>query len=123
MSLTDLDGLLSAHQVDTGLTHGDAITLDEFRGVIASNLSKKGDFLLVNYQREALGQGRVGHISPLAAYDSASDRALIMDTASYKYPYTWVPVEMLFAAMQEADPATGSARGYSEIGQAALAGE
>ena len=31
MSLADLDGLLSAHQVDTGFTHGDTISLDEFR--------------------------------------------------------------------------------------------
>lgn len=120
MSLIDLDGLLSAHQVGTELTHGDTITLKEFRNTIESNLSLKGDFLLVNYQREVLGQGRVGHISPVAAYDSASDRVLIMDTASYKYPYTWVPVEMLFAAMQEADTATGRARGYIEIGRAAF---
>ena len=118
MSLTDLDGLLSAHRVDTKLAHGDAITLDEFRHVLESNLSREGDFLLINYQREVLGQGRVGHISPIAAYDSASDRVLIMDTASYKYPYSWVPVEMLFAAMQEVDTATGRARGYIEIGPA-----
>lgn len=120
MSLIDLDGLLSAHQVDTELTHGDTITLKEFRNSIESNLSQEGDFLLVNYQREVLGQGRVGHISPVAAYDSASDRVLIMDTASYKYPYTWVPVELLFAAMQETDTATGRARGYIEIGREAF---
>lgn len=123
MSLADLDGLLSAHQLDTRLTYGDTITLDEFRSVIESNLSREGDFLLVNYQREILGQGRVGHISPIAAYDSASDRVLIMDTASYKYPYTWAPVEMLFTAMQEADTATGNVRGYIEIGQAVFTGE
>ena len=44
MSLADLDGLLSAHQVDTGFTHGDTISLDEFRYVIVSNLSAEGDF-------------------------------------------------------------------------------
>lgn len=123
MSLADLDGLMSAHQVNTELTYGDTISVDEFRSVIQSNLSREGDFLLINYQREILGQGRVGHISPIAAYDSASDRVLIMDTASYKYPYTWVPVDMLYASMQEADTATGSARGYIEIGQAVFASE
>ena len=123
MSLADLDGLMSAHQVNTELTYGDRISVDEFRSVIESNLSREGDFLLINYQREILGQGRVGHISPIAAYDSASDRVLIMDTASYKYPYTWVTVDMLYASMQEADTATGSARGYIEIGQAVFASE
>ena len=119
MSLIDLEGLLSAHQVDVVRTHGDDVTLDEFRRVLESNLSREGDFVLVNYQREALGQGRVGHISPIAAYDSATERVLILDTASYKYPYTWVPLDLIFAAMQESDTATGRARGYLEIGRLA----
>jgi hypothetical protein len=123
MSLIDLEGLLSAYQVDTERMHGDAMTLDEFRRVVESNLSREGDFLLVNYQREALGQGRVGHISPIAAYDSATERVLIMDTASYKYPHTWVPLDLLFAAMQEADNATGRARGYLEVGRAETSSE
>ena len=114
MSLLDLDSLLAAHGVETIIAHGDAATLDEFRSVIKSNLARPKDFLLANYQRETLRQGRVGHISPLAAYHSASDRVLIMDTASYKYPHTWVPVEVLYAAMQEIDNASGQTRGFIE---------
>jgi hypothetical protein len=44
----------------------------------------------VNYQRGALGQKESGHISPLAAYNAASDRFLILDVAAYKYPPVWV---------------------------------
>ena len=51
--------------------------------------------MLVNYQREVLGQRRVGHISPVAAYDQASDSVLILDTATYNYPATWVPLARL----------------------------
>ena len=115
MSLPDLAGLLHARGVDTVILHGDQFTVEEFRQLVASNLCREGDYMLVNYQREALGQGRVGHISPLGAYDRTSDRVLIMDTADYKYPFTWVPLPSLHAAMQERDASSGHARGAVEV--------
>jgi hypothetical protein len=115
MSLSDLAGLLAAHGMDVTKMHGDELTIEEFRQVIESNLAREGDYLLVNYQRQTLGQGRVGHISPLGAYDKSSDRVLIMDTADYKYPHTWVPLEMLYAATQEKDLSTERARGLIEV--------
>ncbi len=115
MSLVDLAGLLNAHGLAVQALHGDQLDVEEFRELVARNLSTPGDYLLVNYQREVLGQGRVGHISPLAAYHAASDRVLIMDTASYKYPPTWVPVDSLYAAMQEKDSTTGLPRGLVEV--------
>ena len=114
MTLEQLDGLLQAHGVETQSIHGDDLTLEELRSIITRNLAAKDDFLLVNYQREALGQGRSGHISPLAAYDSSSDRALIMDTADFKYPYTWVPLDQLHGALLEIDAASGRPRGILE---------
>jgi hypothetical protein len=115
MSLAELAGLLAARGADVASIHGDQLTLEEFRQLVKTNLAREGDYLLVNYQREALGQGRVGHISPVGAYDSASDRLLVMDTADYKYPYTWVPLAALYAAMQEQDPTSGRARGLLEV--------
>jgi hypothetical protein len=115
MSLSDLAGLLAAHGMDVTKMHGDELTLEKFRQVVESNLAREEDYLLVNYQRQTLGQGRVGHISPLGAYDKSSDRVLIMDTADYKYPYTWVPLEALYAAMQEKDSSTERARGVLEV--------
>lgn len=115
MALPDLLGLLDAHGVEVSGAHASDIDIDEFRSVIDRNLANAEDYLLVNYQRETLGQGQVGHISPVAAYDRDSDSVLIMDTAAHKYPHTWVPVDMLFAAMNETDPATGKSRGYVEV--------
>ena len=115
MTLSDLAGLLAAHGMDVTKMHGDELTLEKFRQVIESNLAREGDYLLVNYQRQTLGQGRAGHISPLGAYDKSSDRVLIMDTANYKYPHTWVPLEMLYAATQEKDLSTERARGLIEV--------
>jgi hypothetical protein len=115
MSLADLDGLLAAHGLDVVMTHAAASTPAGFRTAVMDNLAGPGDFMLVNYQREVLGQGRVGHISPVGAYHSESDRVLVMDTAAHRYPHTWVPLELLFAAMTEVDAASGESRGFLTV--------
>lgn len=118
MSLPELAGLLEAHGTEVTFHHATSSTVDEFRTALETNLGQEGDFILANYEREALGQGRVGHISPLAAYDRDTDKVLILDTAGYKYPPTWVPVELLFSAMSTIDTSTGKARGFVEVGAA-----
>lgn len=115
MSLPDLAGLLEARGLEISTVHGDELSLEAFRELVKSNLSREGDYLLVNYQREVLGQNRVGHISPVGAYNAAGDQVLILDTADYKYPHTWVPLEALYEAMQEKDSASGRARGLVEV--------
>jgi hypothetical protein len=115
MSLPELTGLLLAYGMQVSATHASRVSLEEFRDTLRRNLMNKNDFIIVNYQREVLGQGRVGHISPVAAYDEDTDSVLVMDTAAHKYPPTWVPVEMLYAAMQTKDDATGKTRGYIEV--------
>jgi hypothetical protein len=117
MSLPDLVGLLNAHGLKTSAHYADQFSVVEFRAAVEQNLATDEDFLLVNYQREALGQGRVGHISPLAAYDRETDTVLIMDTAAHKYPPTWVPIELLYAGMNTTDSASGKMRGYVEVTQ------
>jgi hypothetical protein len=58
----------------------------------------------------------------LAAYDRDSDKVLILDTAGYKYPPTWVPVDLLFSAMSMTDTSSGETRGFLEVGQGDGAG-
>lgn len=115
MSLPELAGLLQARGLEARSVHGDEVTVEEFREVVRANLSTESDYLLVNYQRQGLGQGRVGHISPVGAYNSASDAVLIMDTADYKYPHTWVSLPDLYEAMQEKDSSSGRSRGFVEV--------
>lgn len=115
MSLPELAGLLEAHGTEATFQHAAASTAEEFRTALETNLGQERDFMLVNYEREALGQGQVGHISPLAAYDRETDKVLILDTAGHKYPPTWAPVELLFSAMSTIDTSTGKTRGFVEI--------
>ena len=37
-----------------------------------------------------------GHFSPIGGYSAAEDMVLILDTARFKYPPHWVPLEMLY---------------------------
>lgn len=117
MSLPNLAELLNAHGLTSSVHYADQFSVAEFRAVVEQNLATDNDYLLVNYQREALGQGRAGHISPLAAYDRETDSVLIMDTAAHKYPPTWVPIELLYAGMSTTDSTSGKMRGYVEVTQ------
>ncbi len=72
--------------------------------------------MLVNYLRKSLGQKSGGHISPVGAFNEEHDVVLIMDTAAYKYPWTWVKVEKLWNAMAcQVDPGSTQSRGYLVI--------
>jgi hypothetical protein len=88
----------------------DALAASTVRRELLANLSKPGDFVLVNYARAALGQPGGGHISPIAAYDKKSDSVLVLDVNPNRAPWVWVPVDALIAAMRTKD--TQENRGY-----------
>jgi Phytochelatin synthase len=112
MSLAELGDLLRAHGAEVTLFYASDASLAAFREIARTNLETPGDFLLVNYQRAALGQEKTGHISPVAAYHSATDRLLILDVAAYKYPPVWVSTKALWDAMNTMDSASGRTRGF-----------
>ena len=115
MILEELGALLASHGARVRVHHAQSETLDRFREIASDNVSREGDFLIVNYLRDAIGQQSGGHFSPLAAFHAASDRFLILDTASYKYSPVWVETEVLFAAMGTIDPASGKSRGFLAV--------
>ena len=70
------------------------------------------EFMAISYSREAVGQFGGGHYSPVAAFDRETNSVLMLDTARYKYPPHWIPVELIFQAMLSVDIVTGKSRGY-----------
>ncbi len=77
--------------------------------------------MIINYLRMAIGQERGGHISPLAAYDSQTDRFLILDVARYKYPPVWVTASELFEAINTRDADNeDKTRGYVLIAKSII---
>jgi len=112
MSLDELGGILRAHGAVADVVHAEDTDFLSFRRAASVNLSNPDDFLIVNYDRSMLGQVGEGHISPIAAWDQDTKRFLVLDTAAYRYPPTWVSATDLWAAMDTVDDRTGHTRGY-----------
>jgi hypothetical protein len=110
------------HPVAVEVRHAADGGLDGFRAAARDYLAARDHFVLVNYQRKALGQEIGGHISPLAAYDEKADRFLILDVARYKHQPVWVRASDLFDAMNTPDAANDNkTRGYVLIARPAAA--
>ena len=89
-------------------------TPDTINGTLPSTI-------LLNYLHSGVGEVGGGHFSPVAAYDDASDRFLVLDVARYKYPAVWVPSATLFDAMATVDSTSGLFRGYLVLRRSGLA--
>jgi hypothetical protein len=99
LTLSELDALARNSGLRTELVYANQLTLEAFRERLKSNLAREGYFVLVNYDRRVLKQAGAGHISPVAAYDPRQDAFLVLDEAAYRYPFTWVPAPLLYAAV------------------------
>ncbi len=103
------DWQVSLHRVATGDVaapatlrwHLAALQRDADRLVIAN-------FHLATFYGDAVD---VGHYSPVAAYDAATDRVLILDVYKPDYEPVWAPLEHLTQAMTVLDD-TDLPRGY-----------
>jgi len=111
MTLDQLVKVLGQFPVTAMPHHAHTLSLDQFRSLIVDNVRYDDRFVLLNFDRKAINEIGGGHWSPLAAYHPASDSALVLDVARYKYPPMWVPVAELYQAAQSADDVSGISRG------------
>lgn len=89
----------------------DRLDLAGLRALVIGAFSDPRSRIIVNYSRKPLGQTGDGHLSPIAAFDDASDSVLLLDVAKFKYPPTWIGLSDLLAAMATTDPDSGISRG------------
>ena len=82
----------------------------EIRAELIASLSRPDEYVIVNYRREAVGQRGGGHISPLGAYDAASDSFLVLDVNPATASWVWMPTATLVRGMRTFD--TVENRGY-----------
>ena len=116
LQLRQLAGVLGAHGLTVTVRVVDQkADAGAIAREIARNLATRDDYVLVNYARKALGQTGGGHISPLGAYDEASDSFLIMDVNPNRAPWVWVESADLVRAMRTFD--TVENRGYLLISE------
>ncbi|NVO08208.1 MAG: phytochelatin synthase [Rhodoferax sp.] len=106
-----LDALLRAHGLATRLVIADDSKADDaLRADLVNNLATPGDYAIVTYKRSAVGQQGGGHISPLGAYDAASDSFLVLDVNPTSAGWVWMPTALLLQGMRSFD--TLENRGY-----------
>jgi len=111
MQVRQLDALFRANGLHTRLVIVDDKKTDqEIRTDLVANLKHRGDYVVVNYRREAAGQEGGGHISPLAAYDRESDSFLILDVNPAVTGWVWMPTANLIRGMRTFDKVED--RGY-----------
>lgn len=111
MQLRQLDALFRANGAHTRIVVVDNnMSASEIRTDLAENLRRRGDYVVVNYIRKAVGQEGGGHISPLAAYDRESDSFLILDVNPAAAGWVWMPTANLIQGMRTFD--TVENRGY-----------
>lgn len=109
--LRQLDEMLRAHELATRLVVVDDKKPDEdIRRDLADNLQRAGDYVIVNYRRSDVGQAGGAHISPLGAYDAATDSVLVLDVNPASAGWVWMPVASLIRGMRTFD--TVENRGY-----------
>ena len=109
--LRQFDELLRANDLVTRLVVvDDRKSAEEIRADFVENLGRAGDYVIVNYRREDVGQQGGGHISPLGAYDAASDSVLVMDVNPASAGWVWMPLATLIKGMRTFD--TVENRGY-----------
>jgi glutathione gamma-glutamylcysteinyltransferase len=87
-------------------------SLSLFRNSILACNRRSNLFLTINFHRKSLGQTGIGHFSPIAAYNSKRDMALILDVAKFKYDSYWCSVEQIYDALKPLDTSSQQSRGY-----------
>lgn len=118
--LRQLDALLRRHGVATRLViAADLVSDAQIRADLADNLKRAGDYVIVNYRRDAVGQAGGAHISPLGAYDADSDSVLLMDVNPDSAGWVWMPLATLIRGMRTRDVV--EPRGYILIHGASAA--
>lgn len=103
LKLEELALLLRAHGLAVRTVHAEHTDVATFRADAQTVLGEPLAFMVVNCDRGALEQSGAGHISPLGAYHVATDPPLVRDVATYKWPYTRVPLGKLWDAMNTVD--------------------
>ena len=106
-----LDEMLRANGLITWLTVVDDVKSEqEIRADLIEDLQRRGDYVIVAYLRDAVGQRGLGHISPLGAYDAGSDSFLVMDVNPASAGWVWMSTATLIKGMRTFD--TIENRGY-----------
>ncbi|OGT49136.1 MAG: hypothetical protein A3F17_06675 [Gammaproteobacteria bacterium RIFCSPHIGHO2_12_FULL_41_15] len=111
-TLDQINQALVTFPVSIITIHADKITVNQFRVLAKKIITTNNSYIIINFLRTKLGEQGMGHMSPLVAYDSRSDRFLMLDVARYRYPPVWIKTQNLWNAMHTIDEDAHAYRGF-----------
>lgn len=119
LRLNQVSDMMNVHGVKTS-THFVANEVFEdgviaFRSTCMSAFQSKNQFVMIHFRADLIGGVPNGHICPLGCYDKTSDSVLVLDVASHKTPWYWVPIDHLYRSMQTTYPSQIHGGGYLAI--------
>ena len=101
LQVRQLGALLRANGLSTNLVIvSDTKSEQDIRADLIENLEHSGNYVIVSYLRNAVGQYGPGHISPLGAYDAESDSFLVLDVDPSRAGWVWMPTATLIKGMR-----------------------
>ncbi|MCK4708859.1 MAG: phytochelatin synthase family protein [Gammaproteobacteria bacterium] len=106
LTLSQLKEILEVYDVKVQLNYAQGRGkngINKFRKHLKQILGETEKFVLINYKSDKVGQAGGGHISPLGAYDAASDSVLVLDVSGHLNPWLWIPVRDLYLSMHTKD--------------------
>ncbi|KAI3526586.1 hypothetical protein L1887_05843 [Cichorium endivia] len=89
--------------------------IDDFRRHVIACSTSDNCHLISSYNRGTFKQTGSGHFSPIGGYHAERDMVLVLDVARFKYPPHWVPLTLLWEAMDTIDKSSGFRRGFMLI--------
>lgn len=102
LTLRELSAVIGSYGLNAQAYPANTLDLKSFRALMIKAL-EDGGYIIANFYRPNLKQQGGGHHSPVAAYDAATDRFLVLDVARFKYPAFWVSTESLWGAVNTRD--------------------
>ncbi|CAG8732108.1 17499_t:CDS:2, partial [Racocetra persica] len=97
---------------DVIVKRADRTSKEEFIADLKNVCSSSDVYMVISFSRAAMKQTGDGHYSPIGAYNSEKNMALVLDTARFKYPSYFASVDLLYDSMLPLDKETGLSRGY-----------
>jgi hypothetical protein len=114
-TLPEVARMADANGLHASVHYAEDATARAFSDRLASDAEDASDVLLLDLDRRVLGLAGGRHVALVGAYDAATDRVLVLETASHHYPSAWVPAASLFDAMMATDPRTGQSGGWISV--------
>ncbi|KAL5561955.1 hypothetical protein UlMin_031702 [Ulmus minor] len=90
-------------------------SIHDFRKQVMKSSTSGDCHVISSYNRATFKQTGTGHFSPIGGYHAGKDMALILDVARFKYPPHWIPLTLLWEAMDQVDATTQQHRGFMLI--------